>query len=101
MGVMKPWQLSMAVLFGRVGRVEVLALRSCGYKVRVVNRSGRVHTLAYGSERPLWPGLGLLKARLRRCGVRQVLLLQPESHDEIIGRPVMREADPGLMLCLG
>jgi hypothetical protein len=38
---------------------------------------------------------------LRRCGVRQVLLLQPESHDEIIGRPVMREADPGLMLCLG
>jgi hypothetical protein len=98
---MKPWQLRLAVLFGRVGRVEVLALRSCGYKVRVVFHTGDVHTLEYESERRFWPGLGLLKARLRRCGVRQVLLLQPESHDEIIGRPVMHEADPGLMLCLG
>ncbi|WP_289239684.1 hypothetical protein [Pseudomonas sp. FEMGT703P] len=97
---MKPWQLSVAVLFGRVRRVEVLTLRCCGYKVQVISRSGRVRTLEYASGRQLWPGLAMLKARLRGCGIRQMLLLQPESHDEIIGRPVLLEPDPGLRITL-
>ncbi|MBU1859611.1 MAG: hypothetical protein KKD30_06600 [Gammaproteobacteria bacterium] len=98
---MKPWQLSIAVLCGRVSRVEVLALRCCGYSVRVVFRAGTVHTLEYAAGLPLWPGLALLKDHLRRCGMRQMLLLQPESHDEIIGRPELLEPDPGLWLALG
>jgi hypothetical protein len=98
--VMKPWQLSIAVLCGRVSHVEVLALRCCGYKAQVVSRAGRKRALDYAVGRPLWPGMALLKARLRRCGISRVLLLQPESHDEIIGRPVMQQADPGLWLPL-
>jgi hypothetical protein len=97
---MKPWQLSVAVLRGRVRHVEVRTLRCCGYQVRVVSQAGSVRTLEYASGRPLWPGLALLKARLRRCGVRQMLLLQPESHDEIIGRPGLVEMDPGLWISL-
>ncbi|SCW60362.1 hypothetical protein SAMN05216370_2070 [Pseudomonas peli] len=97
---MKPWQLSVAVLFGRVRRVEVLTLRCCGYKVQVISRAGRVRTLEYAPGRQLWPGLAMLKARLRGCGIRQMLLLQPESHDEIIGRPVLLEPDPGLWITL-
>jgi hypothetical protein len=98
--VMKPWQLSIAVLCGRVRHVEVLTLRCSGYKVQVVSKAGDVRTLEYASGRALWPGLALLKARLRRCGVQQMLLLQPESHDEIIGRPALLEPDPGLWIKL-
>lgn len=97
---MKLWQLSIAVLCRRVCCVEVLALRCCGYQVRVATRAGALHRLEYVTGRSLWPGLALLKARLRRCGVRQVLLLQPQSHDEIIGRPQLLEADPGLWIRL-
>lgn len=98
--VMKPWQLSIAVLCGQVRHVEVLTLRCCGYKVQVVGKAGGVRTLEYAPGRALWPGLALLKARLRRCGVRQMLLLQPESHDEIIARPALLEPDPGLWIKL-
>ncbi len=97
---MKPWQLSIAMLCGQVTRVEVLALRSCGYRVRVVTRTNGMLTLDYAPRRAQWPGLALLKTRLRRCGVRRVLLLQPESHDEIIGRPELLAPDPGLWLPL-
>lgn len=97
---MKPWQLSVAVVCGRVCHVEVLALRCCGYKVRVVGKAGGVRTLAYAPGRVLWPELASLKARLRRCGVRQMLLLQSESHDEIIARPELLEPDPGLWIKL-
>lgn len=97
---MKPWQLSIAVLCGQVNRVEVLALRTCGYRVRVVTQGKGVLALDYSPRRPLWPGLALLKVRLRRCGVRRVLLLQPESHDEVIGRPMLLTPDPGLWLPL-
>ena len=62
--------------------------------------AGNVQVLEYAPGQPLWPELALLKARLRRCGVRQARLLQPESHDEIIGRPKLLEADPGLWLAL-
>lgn len=95
---MKPWQLSIAVLRGRVRHVEVRTLRCCGYQVRVVSQAGSVRTLEYGAGSSLWPGLALLKARLRRCGVRQMLLLQPESHDELIGRAELLEPDPGLWI---
>ncbi|MDF3196701.1 hypothetical protein [Pseudomonas sp. 1928-m] len=97
---MKPWQLSIAVLCGQVRHVEVLTLRCCGYKVQVVGKAGGVRTLEYAPGRALWPGLALLKARLRRCGVRQMLLLQPESHDEIIARPALLEPDAGLWIKL-
>lgn len=97
---MNAWQLSVALVFGRVRHVEVLALRCCGYQVRVVGQAGAVRTLDYASGQALWPNLALLKLRLRRCGVRQVLLLQPESHDEIIGRPALLEDDPGLWVRL-
>jgi hypothetical protein len=97
---MRPWQLRIAMLVGQVSHVEVLALRCSGYRVRVVTRARGVHTLVCAAGRPLWPELAQAKARLRRCGVRQVLLLQTESHDEIIGRPPMLEADPGLWLAL-
>ncbi|PTS86740.1 hypothetical protein DBR00_01460 [Pseudomonas sp. HMWF032] len=97
---MKSWQLSVALICGRVRHVEVLTLRCCGYQVRVVSRAGSARMLDYAVGRSLWPNLALLKMRLRRCGVRQVLLFQPESHDEIIGRPVLLEADPGLWLRL-
>ncbi len=97
---MKPWQLSVALMCGRVRHVEVLTLRCCGYQVRVVSQSGQVRTLDYAAGRALWPNLALLKMRLRRSGVRQVLLLQPESHDEIIGRPALLGGDPGLWLPL-
>ncbi|HZX17033.1 MAG TPA: DUF6482 family protein [Pseudomonas sp.] len=97
---MKPWQLSIAVLRGHVNHVEVRTLRCCGYKVQVVSKTGSVRTLEYASGRPLWPGLALLKACIRRCGVQQMLLLQSESHDEIIGRPALLEPDPGLWIKL-
>lgn len=97
---MRPWQLSVALLCGRVCRVEVLALRCCGYRVQAVSRDGRISVVSYAGGREPWPGLALLKVRLRRCGVRQVLFLQPESHDEIIGRPPMGEPDPGLWMRL-
>lgn len=97
---MKPWQLRIAMLGGRVSHVEVLALRCCGYRVQVITRAAGVHTLAYAAGRPFWPELAQAKARLRRCGVHRVLLLQTESHDEIIGRPRMLQPDPGLWLVL-
>lgn len=83
---MKPWRLSISVLCGRVSRVEVVALRCCGYCARIVFRAGNVQVLEYAPGQQLWPEL----ARL----------LQPESHDEIIGRPELLEADPGLWLAL-
>ena len=97
---MRPWQLRIALLCGRVRHVEVLALRCCGYRVQAIAVDGRRTTVECARGRALWPGLAMLKARLRRCGVRQLLLLQPESHDEIIGRPGLREPDPGLWLRL-
>jgi len=97
---MKAWQLSIAVWRGRVRHVEVCALRCCGYQVRVVGQAGSVQVLEFVPGRLLWPGLALLKSRLRRCGVRQMVLLQPESHDEIIGRAALLEPDPGLWISL-
>lgn len=97
---MKPWQLYVALVCGRVSRIEVVALRCCGYQVRALLSSGRYRTVSYAEDRVLWPSMGVIKARLQRYGVRQLLLLQPESHDEIIGRPALREADPGLWLAV-
>jgi hypothetical protein len=48
----------------------------------------------------LWPSLPALKARLRCCGVRRIVLLQRHSHDEIIGRPGLQVADSGLFMPL-
>lgn len=97
---MKLWQLCVAVVCGRVRRVEVLALRCSGYHVRVVMRDGAVRAVHFAAGRSLWPAMPVVKSRLLRCGVRKVLLLQPESHDEIIGRPVLLKADPGLWMPL-
>jgi hypothetical protein len=98
--VMKPWQLRIALFCGRISRVEVLSLRCCGYGVQAITQAGHVRAINYAAGRALWPGLELIKVRLRRCGVRQVLFLQPESHDEIIGRPKRLGSDPGLWLRL-
>lgn len=98
--VMQPWQLKIALFCGRISRVEVLSLRCCGYRVQAITQVGQVRAINYAAGRPLWPGLELIKVRLRRSGVRQVLFLQPESHDEIIGRPKRLEPDPGLWLRL-
>lgn len=98
---MKGWQLNIAVRCGWVARVEVLALRCCGYQVRVILHTGRVRVFGCAPGGLLWPALALLKTHLRRCGVRQVLLLQPENHDEIIGRPALIGKDPGLWIRVG
>jgi len=97
---MNAWQLRWALCWRRVERVEVVALRCCGYAVRLVMRGGAMRELAHPSGRALWPSLPALKQALRRCGVRQLVLLQPECHDELIARPVMVQADPGLLLRL-
>lgn len=97
---MNLWQLRWALCCRRVQRVEIVALRCCGYVVRVGLRQGAVRELRQSSGRALWPSLPALKSQLRSCGLRQVVLLQPECHDEIIGRPAMGEADPGLLLPL-
>lgn len=94
------WQLRLLVCCRRVERVEVLALRCCGYAVRVALRAGRVRELQRPCGGALWPSLPALKSVLRSCGVRQVVLLQPECHDEIIGRPMLQGADPGLLVPL-
>lgn len=98
--LMRPWQLKIALLCGRVSRVEVLALRCCGYRVHAISQAGHLQIVEYAPGQALWPGLALLKAHLRRCGVRHVLMRLPESHDEIIGRPLLLDADPGLWLRL-
>jgi hypothetical protein len=97
---MKLWQLCVAMVCGRVHRVEVLALRCSGYHVRAVMCDGAVSTVQFAAGRSMWPAMPVVKSRLLRCGVRKVLLLQPESHDEIIGRPVLLTADPGLWMPL-
>jgi hypothetical protein len=97
---MNGWQLRWAMCWRRVERVEVVALRCCGYAVRLALRDGSLRELTHSSGRTLWPSLPALKRWLRGCGVRQVVLLQPEYHDEIIARPVMVQADPGLLLRL-
>jgi hypothetical protein len=96
---MTGWQLMLAGWRGQVERVEVRSLRCSGYSAQVVLSDGSRQVLVAG-EATLWPSLARLKARLRSCGVRQMLLLQPESHDEIIGRPALRQADPGLWVPL-
>ena len=98
---MNAWQLRLALCLRQVLRVEIVALRCCGYAVRVELRRGAVRELLHPSGRALWPSLPALKRLLHSCGVRQVVLLQPECHDEIIGRPVMQEKDAGLLLQLG
>lgn len=98
---MNAWQLRWALCWRRVVRVEIVALRCCGYAVRVALRNGRIRALLHPSGQAMWPSLTALKALLRGCGVRQVVLLQPECHDQIIGRPLLRDADPGLVLRLG
>jgi hypothetical protein len=90
------WQLRWLVCCGRVERVEVLALRCCGYAVRIGLRAGQAHQLQRPFGGAMWHSLPALKGVLRSCGVRQILLLQPECHDEIIGRPLLQGADPGL-----
>ncbi|MES2818360.1 MAG: hypothetical protein V4812_05165 [Pseudomonadota bacterium] len=97
---MTGWRLRMALARGRVERVEVWVLRGSGYAVRVLGVDGGLQFFEPAGGARLWPALAPLKARLRRCGVRQLLLLQRESHDEIIGRPVPHAPDPGLSLRL-
>ena len=92
-------QLMLARWQGRIARVEVRSLRCSGYAAQVCLADGRREVFAAAGG-ALWTSLPLLKARLRRCGVREVLLFQPESHDEIIGRPALQQADPGLRLPL-
>ena len=98
---MKTWQLRWALCSRQVVRVEIVALRCCGYAVRVELRRSVVRELLHPSGRALWPSLPALKRLLRSCGVRQAVLLQPECHDEIIGRPLMLGTDQGLLLQLG
>mgnify|MGYP006168439467 CR=1 FL=1 len=98
--VMGVWQLWLALVCRQVRQVDVWAVRGAGYAVRVATRDGRVHALCPPMPQRLWPTWPPLKARLQRCGVRQVVLHQPQSHDEIIGRPVRVEADPGLVMPL-
>ncbi|HUE93002.1 hypothetical protein [Pseudomonas sp.] len=80
--------------------MDIWVVRGVGYAVRVVTRDGQVHALCPQVPQRLWPTWPPLKLRLRCCGVRQVVLHQAESHDEIIGRPAMLEADPGLAMPL-
>ncbi|MHA6492759.1 DUF6482 family protein [Pseudomonas borbori] len=96
---MTPFQLRLALLFRRPARVEVLSLRSSGYRARVIHMDESSSEFVAGHAR-LWLSLEGLKSRLRRCGVRQVLLLQPQAYDEIISRPMIEEPDPGLWLPL-
>lgn len=96
--LMTLFQLRAALLLGRISRIEVLALRCCGYQVRAITAAGRAHVVSYTPTAVLWPSLVLLKTHLRQCGVRSALFQQPESHDEIIGRPQRLEPDPGLWL---
>lgn len=95
------FQLRVALLLGRISRIEVLALRCCGYQVRAITAAGKAQVVSYTPTAVLWPGLVLLKAHLRQCGVRTVLFRQPENHDEIIGRPKRLEPDPGLWMQWG
>jgi hypothetical protein len=97
---MSPWQLRAALLLRQVERVEVLALRSSGYAVQVITADGRVQALLPAVGGRLWPSLSALKARLRCCGVRRILLLERHTHDEIIGRPSLQVADPGMPMLL-
>lgn len=97
---MGTWQLRLALVCRQVSRVDVWIVRGAGCAVRVLTRDGQVHALCPSAPQRLWPAWPPLKACLQRCGVRQVILRQPESHDEIIGRPVMLEADPGLSVPL-
>lgn len=97
---MSPWQLRAALLLRQVERVEVLSLRSCGYAVQVITVDGRVQALLPTVGGRLWPSLSALKGRLRSCGVRRILLLERQTHDEIIGRPSLYVADPGMPMLL-
>ena len=98
---MGAWQLRLALICRQVRQVDVWGVRGAGYAVRVVTRDGQAHALYPPGSQRLWPAWPSLKARLQRCGVRQVILRQAQSHDEIIGRPAMAEADPGLAMPLG
>lgn len=98
--VMGAWQLRLALICRQVRQVDIWAVRGAGYAVRVATRDGQVYALCPQVPQRLWPTWPPLKARLRRYGVRQVVLHQPQSHDEIIGRPVRGEADPGLVMPL-
>jgi len=98
--VMSPWQLRGALLLQQVDRVEVLALRCSGYAVQVIAADGRAQALLPAVGGRLWPSLSALKARLRGCGVRRILLLERQTHDEIISRPSLHAADPGMPMPL-
>ena len=54
---MKPWQLSVALMCGRVRHVEVLTLRCCGYQVRVVSFANKANLSWQDAEQPLHQGL--------------------------------------------
>jgi hypothetical protein len=97
---MGTWQLRLALVCSQVRQVDVWILRGAGCAVRVLTRDGQVHALCPSALQRLWPAWPPLKECLQRCGVHQVVLHQPESHDEIIGRPVMLETDPGLCMPL-
>ena len=96
---MNGWQLRLALRRGRVSRIEVLLLRG-GCVARIYTRDQRAQLLGSPGGGRIWPNLPALRGRLRRAGARQIVLLQPEVHDELIGRPAMLRADPGLTLAL-
>jgi hypothetical protein len=98
--VMSPWQLRIALLWRQVERVEVFAVRCSGYAVQVIAADSCAQALLPVAGVHLWPSLPALKARLRCCGVRRIVLLQRHSHDEIIGRPGLQVADSGLFMPL-
>lgn len=87
--------LRLALLRGKVARVELHGLRCCGYSVWVIDRQGQRRQFAEG-ERSVWPDQGSLKRVLRSVGVREVYWRQVVSHDEMIGRPGCNEPEAGL-----
>jgi hypothetical protein len=68
--------------------------------VQVIAADGRAQALLPTAGGRLWPSLSALKVRLRGCGVRRILLLERQTHDEIIGRPSLHAADPGMPMPL-
>ncbi|WAE54634.1 DUF6482 family protein [Stutzerimonas frequens] len=87
--------LRLALLRGKVARVELHGLRCCGYSAWVIDRQGQRRQFAEG-ERSVWPDQGSLKRVLRSVGVREVYWRQVVSHDEMIGRPGCSEPEAGL-----
>ncbi len=93
--------LRRALRHSRVLEVEVQSLRCCGYGAWVIEHSGRRSAFVDDQGQALWRDQAGLKQALRHCGVREVYWRQPVSHDEMIGRPQVMGAIPGLRMPLG